>query len=419
VDDLSASLAEAAGDLAAISEMNEDDTDRQRETLQEAEGLLSRVRPLADLYTAYLMNPGLPADEYRQLFDLLARGGEVSSSFNLGLPQTLKTVQDHLVRHRFFHWPLEFPDLFGPEAVGGFNATVGNPPWDIVKPNSQEFFSHYDPKFRSYKKQEANKASAKLMADNPAVARRWQEYGSGFTEQSAYFKEPAAYGALGKGDINTFKLFPERFFALLTTDGRMGIVVPSGVYNDDGCHPLREMFFERSAIDFLYCFENRWPAVFNAVDGRFKFVLFGARKGGKTDRFKCAFMEHDPERLPVIDAGALEMSMEQVRKFSPDTLSVMEFKSQRDIDAAFTIYDQFPLIGNGHQISVAREIDLTGDSQLLSTKNSDGPVLYEGKMVWLFDCDFSSSRFWIKKDCYYSYYQGFRHLSNKNRMQNA
>jgi len=363
--------------------------------------LLSRVRPLADLYTAYFMNPGLPADEYRQLFDLLARGEEVSSSFNLGLPQTLKTVQDHLVRHHFFHWPLEFPDLFGPEAVGGFNATVGNPPWDIVKPNSQEFFSNYDPKFRSYKKQEANKVSAKLMADNPAVARRWQEYGSGFTEQSAYFKEPAAYGALGKGDINTFKLFIEHFFALLTTDGRMGIVVPSGIYTDQGCQPLREMFFERSAVDFLYCFENRWPAVFNAVDGRFKFVLFGARKGGKTDRFKCAFMEHDPERLPVIDAGALQMSVAQVRKFSPDTLSVMEFKSQRDIDVTAKIYGDWPLLGEKIEgtwnVRFRRELDMTNDSHLFKTTPTDNP-LYEGKMIWLFDSSFEAPRYWLDKD---------------------
>ena len=40
--------------------------------------------------------------------------------------------------------------------------------------------------------------------------------------------------------------------------------------------------------------------------GRFKFVTFGTQKGGKTDQLKCAFMEHDPERLPLIDANALE-----------------------------------------------------------------------------------------------------------------
>jgi len=228
-----------------------------------------------------------------------------------------KKVQGYSHRHHFFHWPLEFPDVFPDENSSfithhssfqtGFSATVGNPPWDIVKPNSQEFFTGYNPKFRSYKKQEANRVSKKLMADNPAIAKKWQEYCDGFAQQSIYFKEPLSYSTLGKGDINTFKLFLEQFFTILKgipaedpacaddsasaqtdapenssfiihnsefqTGGRMGIVVPSGIYTDQGCQPLREMFFNQSRVEFLYCFENR-RAIFN-IHRSFKFVLFG------------------------------------------------------------------------------------------------------------------------------------------------
>ncbi|MBW1700358.1 MAG: hypothetical protein JRK26_26680, partial [Deltaproteobacteria bacterium] len=317
------------------------------------------------------------------------------------LPEILASVEAYRDRHHFYHWPLEFPDVFGPDAVGGFSATVGNPPWDIVKPNSQEFFSDYDPKFRSYKKQEANRVSKKLMADNPAIAERWEEYCNGFAEQSAYFKEPLSYSALGKGDINTFKLFLEQFFTVLADGGRMSIVVPSGLYTDQGCQPLRQMFFNRSRVEFLYCFENRWPTVFTSVDGRFKFVTFGTWKGGKTDWFKCAFMEHDPERLPVIDANALKMSVKQVRKFSPDTLSVMEFKSQRDIDVTTKIYGDWPLLGEKLEdtwnVKFRRELDMTNDSHLFKTTPTDCP-LYEGKMIWLFDSAFEEPRYWLDRN---------------------
>jgi len=41
--------------------------------------------------------------------------------------------------------------------------------------------------------------------------------------------------------------------------------------------------------------------VFNSVDGRFKFVLFYTEKGQQTTEFKCAFMQHDPAKLPAIE----------------------------------------------------------------------------------------------------------------------
>ena len=41
-----------------------------------------------------------------------------------------------------FHWPLEFPDIL---ARGGFDAVVGNPPWERIKLQEQEFFAASSP----------------------------------------------------------------------------------------------------------------------------------------------------------------------------------------------------------------------------------------------------------------------------------
>ena len=401
-DDIAKSLAEAAKAVQSITEIPEDDTDQQKAMNDEAsEKTRATLSPLADLFTAYLIDGGITEEEYRDLFLHLAKGADITGISNAHLREIWSGVKGYVNRHDFFHWALAFPDVFAEDGKGGFNATIGNPPWDVLKPNSQEFFSAYDPDFRQYKKQEAVKVSKRLMENNAAIRQRWKDYCASFAEQSNYVREPGAYVALGKGDINTYKLFLERFFNVLRDGGHMGIVVPSGIYTDQGCLPLRKQFFNKSRIRCLYGFENRWPTVFTAVDGRFKFVAFSTRNGGKTDSFKCAFMEHDPERLPAIDQAALKMGVNQVKKFSPETLSVMEFKSQRDIDVATKIYGDWPLLGEKLEsiwnVKFRSELHMTNDSHLFKTTPTDCP-LYEGKMIWLFDSGFEKPRYWLDRD---------------------
>jgi hypothetical protein len=405
-DNFSNILSQASSGIASINEIREDDTDGQKAVFQDSYSSIARMAPLADLYTAYLMDPSINSEDYRDIFESLAQGKVIEDSFNIALPGVFERVKVLGKNHHYYHWPLEFPDVFGSDAVGGFSATVGNPPWDIVKPNSQEFFSNYDPKFRSYKKQEANSVSKKMMNLNPAIQKSWEAYCVNCSDQSSYFKEPSAYSHLGKGDINTFKLFLEQFFTVLSESGRMGIIVPSGIYTDQGCQPLRELFFEESKIDFLYCFENRWPTVFNAVDGRFKFVTFGTKKGEETESFKCAFMEHDPESLKLIDTDTLEISVEQVKKFSPDTLSVMEFKSQRDIDIinrlSLNSISFGDFINKHFKSDFQREFHMTDDSHLyhLNDNNTIELVpLWEGKQFWILsNHSISPTRFMYKSD---------------------
>jgi len=398
-NDLSSALAEAAKGVASITRIDEDDTDTQKAVLDEALEATSDLRPLADLFTAYLMDPNIAAGDYKELFENLATGKPGGNSLNPALPEILASVEAYRDRHHFYHWPLEFPDVFGPDAVGGFSATVGNPPWDVLQPNTQEFYVAYDLNFRKYKKQEALKVIEQLHKQHPIIVERWQEYEAGFKQASAYCKEPEAYTSLQKGKIDLYKAFLERFFAILKNGGRMGIVVPSGIYTDQGCQPLREMFFNRSRIEFLYCFENR-RAVFN-IHRSFKFVLFGTQKGGKTDRFKCAFMEHDPERLPVIDANALKMSVKQVRKFSPGTLSLIEFKSKKDLELTTKIYSDLPTLGETIEdtwnLELSQEFNRSSDSHLFNT-DGNGCPLYEGKNTSSYDHQFTALTYWIAED---------------------
>ena len=93
-------------------------------------------------------------------------------------------ARSSLIRHlatdlKFFHWELEFPDVFTPDR-SGFDALAGNPPWDVMKPNSQEFFSDFDPLYRTYDKQAAIRKQRELCESVSGVTELWDEYNARF-----------------------------------------------------------------------------------------------------------------------------------------------------------------------------------------------------------------------------------------------
>lgn len=88
---------------------------------------------------------------------------------------------------RFFHWELEFPDVFNLHTTG-FDAVLGNPPWDIAKPSSKEFFSAVDPLYRSYGKQDAIKRQSEFFEADSQIERNWLEYCAFFKAMSNWVK---------------------------------------------------------------------------------------------------------------------------------------------------------------------------------------------------------------------------------------
>ena len=93
-------------------------------------------------------------------------------------------ARSSLIRHlasdlKFFHWELEFPDVFTPDR-SGFDALVGNPPWDVMRPSSQEFFSDFDPLYRTYDKQAAIRKQRELCEGVSGVTELWDEYNARF-----------------------------------------------------------------------------------------------------------------------------------------------------------------------------------------------------------------------------------------------
>lgn len=320
---------------------------------------------------------------------------------------------------RFFHWELEFPDVFTAKQ-DGFDGVLGNPPWEIQKPNSKEFFSNHDPLYRAYGKQEALTKQLEYFRNRTQLEHDWIAYNAGLKGMSNWAKyvgQPfgdkinedkkgnkkhvlnlggrsrdsfKASQALhkkwqkqrnkhkgfadtahpflhqGSADLNTYKLFLELSHALLRGVGRLGMIVPSGIYTDKGTTALRELFLEHCDWQWLFGFENR-EGVFD-IHRSFKFCPLIIQKGGETGAIRAAFMHRNVDDWEQAERHVLAYPRERVLEFSPYSKAILEIRSEQDLQVLQKIYANGVLLGDkseqGWGIKYATEFHMTNDSKL-------------------------------------------------------
>jgi hypothetical protein len=328
-------------------------------------------------------------------------------------PQALATAQALASEQRFFHWPLEFPEVF---EQGGFDVILGNPPWERIKLQEEEFFASRDAQIAKAPNADARKRLIKQLPEvNPALWVEYQHALHAAESTSRFLRSSGAYPLTGRGDINTYSVFAERVRLLLSPRGRAGIIVPTGIATDD----TNKLFFadvvEKGQLVSLFDFENR-EGVFPEVHRSYKFCLLTLARDPKGEMPLASFAffatraDHlrDPRRL-------FSLTPQDIARINPNTRTLPVFRTRQDADLTRAIYERVPVLVNERtgenpwDVRFLRMFDMSNDSHLFHTRSqleaegyrlvgntfvagdptSPSPArylpLYEAKMIWHYD----------------------------------
>ena len=364
-------------------------------------------------------------------YELLARGPEemdVADDTRFAqLWREARTITNH---EGFLHWEVAFPGVWHrwqeSRPQGGFDAIIGNPPWDRIKLQEVEWFATRDrelalaPTAAARRKgiQQLRKQGASLAAEFDAAKAQAESL-------SKVFRSCGEYSLLSGGDINLYSLFVERSMSLIKPDGFVGLLTPSGIYADKTAARFFKSVSTSGRVGGLLDFENRrlgtdLPPFFPDVDSRFKFcalILGGEER--RFDQTECSFFLHDTKTVHDEDR-CFPLSPDDFARVNPNTGTAPVFRNRRDAEITRRIYEQHPVLVKHLQdkkkrawrVKYVRMFDMANDSHLFRMAeqlDAEGfyPVegnrwkqgeelylpLYQGRMIHQFDHRANSVRF--------------------------
>jgi hypothetical protein len=393
-----------------------------------------------------------PAITHKVFRELEDPEGDAASQF----------THDEIVRLRdqysFFHWHLEFPEIFtvpedGDTSVdtdavdpatgwaGGFSCVVGNTPWDKVDFEDKKYFSVVAPEIAEISGTARRTRIAEWERENPDAGKRYREARRVVKGTFHFAGDSGVFPLCAKGltvkGVNSLQidqLFAERAANVVAPEGRFGLILPTAIATGAGSQYLFADFTLRGVLVSLYDFENRRPKSpalpkggkwFESVDSRYKFCLFSlAGRNARADASRVGFFLSDITDLD--DANRVfALAPEDLASINPNTGTLPIFRTQRDARITADVYRRMPVlwsegrrVGNPWSMTFKNLFNMTDDSDLFRTRERleaegwelRGNVferggermlpLYEGKMAHLFDHRWNSYTGTGNEDCH-------------------
>lgn len=348
-----------------------------------------------------------------------------------------RELREVVARNRFFHWHLEFPRVFRVEDTdaadanaetgwqGGFDAVLGNPPWERVKIQKKEWFAAQNPYVADAEtaSERERRIGALLKSvdehGNPIEGDRKlhrdyliaQRESKGTTNM---LRDSGIFPLTGKGDVNTYAVFAEKSRMLVGPEGMVGLVLPTGIATDKTTSAFFSDLVERRQLGTVLDLENE-EKLFADVHNQYRFCLFiFGGVAGAFEHVRLAFRARRPDQL---DAREFTLDAEGFRRINPNTRTAPVCESPEHLEVLEEVHRRVPVLwdrtgrvggANPWKLKLQVMFHMSGDSDLflgaealvdaewkqVGTVFAKGPErylpLYEGKFAHHYDARFAT-----------------------------
>ena len=338
--DVGGETSKLAGAFAAVADLPETSPDEvhAKET-RYAElrrgGEWERGKTACDLWTTAFFAPltmegNVAIPTTRHVWEAVA--GQLPTGRVSGLAAVLSRDQ------RFFHWPLEFPEVFaGGESGAGFDVTLGNPPWEVAQLKEEEFFWSKDPEIARLKGGRRKAAIARLAAEKQSL---WDELVSAqriSDKQTEFWRECGRFPATTVGKLNTYALFTEASFHLIRKIGYMGMIVQSDILTSTTYSNFVERIISDNLLVSFYDFENV-ERLFPEMDTRNPHFSLLTIAGESSERLAdVAFWTTNPKQL-TDTRRHFDLTRASLSELSPGVFALPMIRSRSDAEITRRIF---------------------------------------------------------------------------------
>jgi hypothetical protein len=305
-------------------------------------------------------------------------------------------------RYSPFHWVIEFPRVF---QDGGFDISIGNPPWDKVKAERTDFFPKYDEVFRRRSNTGKDKDTIqKELLQNPDIAKKWETYQADIGIKKEYYKKSPTYqqqrstvdGRTLSGDQEKSTLFLERMLSVTNENGYVTQLLPGILFSGGSNKAIRYHLLENTNLKHVVGFENK--GIFEGVHSSKKFAIVTFKNSGSSDGFEGVFMKRDVRFLRKVENHLIWIPRTLIENFAPEAglFPFVTSETHRDVLTKLVKNPQLRKRSDDNwYLDLYRELDRTNDKDRFITDSTkaDYPV-FGGSTIYQFIYDNEEPEFW-------------------------